>query len=402
MIRGGALAPAWRENTLRSFQAAAASGARFVEFDVQVTSDAVPVVWHDDVVEYGDPTDPNTCAVAELTAAEFQALGTLSASGKCQQLSVVRRFKHAAAMTAALQPEDAVMVALGASSGGSNDTAAAAVVMKPTPTPQRQRWCCEVDDAFPTLEQLFGALPPHLAFNIEVKMATPDEMAVTPAAEIQRMVGPILDVVQRCTVGSADPAQQQRQVVFSSFDPDVCRALREAQQQHEVMFLTTGGRDWHADPRRMSLAAAVDEAASSKLSGVVMDSGALHAFPEVVARARTSGLKLLTYGLENDSVSWVLQQQQLGVTGVIVDDLEGLMTALRSGTASPPPPAVVAASGEAALAAADAAAAMEELVGQVAVQASAVQQASSAAAANAALMSVPSSTQPLRPAVMAT
>jgi hypothetical protein len=36
MIRGGALAPAWRENTLRSFQAAAASGATFVEFDVQV------------------------------------------------------------------------------------------------------------------------------------------------------------------------------------------------------------------------------------------------------------------------------------------------------------------------------------------------------------------------------
>lgn len=36
VIRGGALAPAWRENTLRSFQAAAASGATFVEFDVQV------------------------------------------------------------------------------------------------------------------------------------------------------------------------------------------------------------------------------------------------------------------------------------------------------------------------------------------------------------------------------
>jgi hypothetical protein len=36
VIRGGALAPAWRENTLRSFQAAAANGATFVEFDVQV------------------------------------------------------------------------------------------------------------------------------------------------------------------------------------------------------------------------------------------------------------------------------------------------------------------------------------------------------------------------------
>lgn len=343
-----------------------------------MTSDGVPVIWHDNHVEYGDPSDPNQCAVAELTSAEFQALGTLSASGKCQQLAVVRRFKHAAAAKAATQPQEAVAAAL----AGSEPS-----------TPQRRRWCCEVDDAFPTLEQLFGALPAHLAFNIEVKMATPSDMAVTPAEEIQRMVGPILDVVQRCSTGSSDPAQQQRQVVFSSFDPDVCRALREAQQQHQVMFLTTGGRDWHADARRMSLAAAVDEAASAQLSGVVMDSGALHAFPDVVAKARIAGLKLLTYGLENDSVSWVLQQQQLGVTGVIVDDLEGLMVALRNGSASPPPMMVADVANEAAMA--GAAAAVEELVGQVAVQAMEAQ--ASSAAASAALMS-----QPLRPAVMAT
>ena len=157
------------------------------------------------------------------------------------------------------------------------------------------------------------------------------------------------------------------------------------------MFLTTGGRDWHADPRRMSLAAAVDEAASAQLSGVVMDSGALHAYPDVVAKARSANLKLLTYGLENDSVSWVLQQQQLGVTGVIVDDLEGLMAALRSGAASPPPAMLVTdAASNAVLAAAGAAAAMEELVGQASVQAS-----TSAALATSAA-------QPLRPAVMAT
>jgi hypothetical protein len=42
VIRGGALAPAWRENTLRSFQAAAASGATFVEFDVQVRHETCP------------------------------------------------------------------------------------------------------------------------------------------------------------------------------------------------------------------------------------------------------------------------------------------------------------------------------------------------------------------------
>jgi glycerophosphodiester phosphodiesterase len=313
VIRNGSLAPAWRENTIRSFQAAAASGATFVEFDVQVTSDGVPVVWHDNLVEYGDPSRPTQCAVSDLTAAEFQALGSLSSSGKCQQLAVVRRFKRAAPTGASGLDGAAILQAVAAAADGSAaapDASAAA----------RQRWCCEADDGFPTLEQLFSSLPQQLAFNIEVKMATPDELAATPEAEIQRMVGPILEVVGRCG--------GERQVVFSSFDPDVCRAVRAAQEQHSVMFLSTGGRDWHADPRRMSIAAAIDEACSHQLSGVVVDSGALRTCPEAAEMARSRGLKLLTYGLENDSVEWVLCQQRMGVTGVIVDDLQGLMAVL--------------------------------------------------------------------------
>jgi glycerophosphodiester phosphodiesterase len=317
VIRDGSLTPVWRENTLRSFQAAAASGAAFVEFDVQVTKDGVPVVWHDNTVEYGDPAQPTQCAIADLTAAEFQALGELSASGKCQQLSVVRRFRHAAGKAAADMPSS-LQAAL---------TTDAAIT-------QRMRWCCEADDSFPTLEQLFKTLPTHLAFNIEVKMATSDDLAVTPAEEINRMVQPILAVVNKYSSSSGSSygeAGPRRQVVFSSFDPDVCRALRAAQDQHPVMFLSTGGRDWHADPRRMSIEAALDEAMSSRLSGVVVDSAALMANPEAASAARARGLRLLTYGLENDNMDWVIRQQQLGVTGVIVDDLQGLVGML-SGT----------------------------------------------------------------------
>jgi glycerophosphodiester phosphodiesterase len=388
VVRGGALAPAWRENTLRSFQAAAASGAAFVEFDVQVTADGVPVIWHDDLVEYGDPARPTQCAVSDLTAAEFQALGALSASGKCQQLSVVRSFKTAAATAAA--GSDSSNTA-----GGARLAAAIAAAGEGGGAPPpRRRWCCEADDTFPTLEQLFGLLPAHLAFNIEVKMATPPELAATPADEIERMVRPILDVVARCSGG--------RPVVFSSFDPDVCRALRaRAAPAHRVMFLSTGGTDWHADARRMSLAAAVAEAAASGLCGVVVDSGALQAHPEAVAAAREAGLALLTYGLQNDAVGWVLQQQALGVAGVIVDDLEGLMAALRSGAAGAPAAAAAVAATDAggAAAAAAAAAAAGSLVGQVV----AAQAAGSAAALAAGVLPVaaPAAAAALPPAVVA-
>ena len=56
-----------------------------------------------------------------------------------------------------------------------------------------------------------------LGFDIEVKMATPAELAVTPPQEVERMVGPILKAVEALgTYGS-------RQIVFSSFDPEICR-----------------------------------------------------------------------------------------------------------------------------------------------------------------------------------
>lgn len=67
--RGAAgLAP---ENTVASFRKAAEVGVRWVEFDVHLSADGVPVVIHDDTV---DRTTGGRGAVASLTLAELQAL----------------------------------------------------------------------------------------------------------------------------------------------------------------------------------------------------------------------------------------------------------------------------------------------------------------------------------------
>ena len=67
--RGAAdLAP---ENTEASFRRAAALGAPWVEFDVHLSADGVPVVIHDDTV---DRTTDGTGAVAALTLAEIRRL----------------------------------------------------------------------------------------------------------------------------------------------------------------------------------------------------------------------------------------------------------------------------------------------------------------------------------------
>ena len=60
---------------------------------------------------------------------------------------------------------------------------------------------------------------PSVGFDIEVKMATPPDVPVTPAHEVDRMVIAILDQVQAVATHSSRP------IVFSSFDPEICRQV---------------------------------------------------------------------------------------------------------------------------------------------------------------------------------
>ena len=76
----GAVVPTWRENTRGSFAAAHAAGASFVEFDVQVTRDGVPVLWHDNYAVWGEVGCPTSALVADLTALEFRRLAPIHAA----------------------------------------------------------------------------------------------------------------------------------------------------------------------------------------------------------------------------------------------------------------------------------------------------------------------------------
>jgi glycerophosphodiester phosphodiesterase len=288
------LLPRWRENSVPSFLAAARAGAEFVEYDVQVTSDGVPVIWHDDTLEFGDPASPQSALISELTSAEFAAIGRLSAVGAGGLLTAVRRFWH-----------------------------------KPSRSQAVARWKCEEDGGFPTLAELFDVVPAEVGFDIEVKMATPDTLARTPATEIDRMLGPILDVVNHaCTL---NPANCHRPLIFTSFDPDICSELRaRVGTKWPVLFLTTGGMDEipHADSRRNSLAAAIAFATANDLSGIVADTDAIATSPDSVAIAKGLGLSVATYGLRNDDPAWVLAQDRLGVHAAIVDDVAGVVEGL--------------------------------------------------------------------------
>src|SRR5258708_6429242 len=59
------------ENTVASFRKAAELGVRWVEFDVHLSADGIPVVIHDDTV---NRTTTGRGAVASLSLIELQAL----------------------------------------------------------------------------------------------------------------------------------------------------------------------------------------------------------------------------------------------------------------------------------------------------------------------------------------
>lgn len=128
-------------------------------------------------------------------------------------------------------------------------------------------------------------------------MTVPDTVETTDPAEVQRVVGPILACVERsCSAG--------RRVMFSSFDPDVCAALRAQQDRcagqgrraargalpmaplasiaaaiahaccavlrcarFPVVFLSGCGKYPHVDARRTSIDTAIQVASVLQLEG---------------------------------------------------------------------------------------------------------------------------------------
>jgi len=68
------------ENSLSAFQAAVTDGCRYLELDIQLTADQVPVVYHDLSLQrtsgvHGTIAGTASCQLAELTASEPARLG---------------------------------------------------------------------------------------------------------------------------------------------------------------------------------------------------------------------------------------------------------------------------------------------------------------------------------------
>ncbi|KAK1682784.1 hypothetical protein QYE76_043632 [Lolium multiflorum] len=257
-----------KENSVRSFNdAARVAGVSYVEFDVQVTKDGCPVIFHDNFIFTEQDGEISGERVSDLGLEEFLSYGPQKDQGKAGR-PLLRKLKDGRIL----------------------------------------RWDVRSDDAFCTLQEAFEDVDARVGFNVELKF---DDDLLYQEEELTGILQAILKVVFEHA--------EERPVIFSSFQPDAAMIMRKLQDQYPVYFLTDGGTQLYADPRRNSLDEAVRLCRAGSLHGIVSEARAVFRHPSAVARVKDAGLSLLTYGQLNNGPEAVYMQHLMGVDGVIVD-----------------------------------------------------------------------------------
>ncbi|KAL2560032.1 Glycerophosphodiester phosphodiesterase GDPD1 [Forsythia ovata] len=256
-----------KENSVRSFNAAGKFNLDFIEFDVQVTRDGFPVIFHDIFILTQEKGVIVEKRVTDLSLDEFLSYGPQRETNKMGK-PLFRKTKDGRIF----------------------------------------EWKVEDDDHLCTLHEVFQKVDHSSGFNIEFKF---DDNKVYTEQELLR----VLEIVLQVVFENA----RDRPIIFSSFQPDAVQLMRKLQSTYPVYFLTNGGSEIYSDVRRNSLDEAIKLCLASGLQGIVSEVKAILRNPGAINKIKESKLSLITYGQLNNVPEVVYMQYLLGVEGVIVD-----------------------------------------------------------------------------------
>jgi glycerophosphodiester phosphodiesterase len=121
---------------------------------------------------------------------------------------------------------------------------------------------------------------------------TEEEEMDTYAVELNSFVDTVLATVYDLGNG--------RNMIFSSFNPDICLLLSFKQPSIPVLFLTDAGSSSVGDIRASSLQEAIRFSARWNLLGVVTAAEPLVLAPRLVRIVKESGLVCVSYGVMNN------------------------------------------------------------------------------------------------------
>lgn len=292
------------ENTLPSFIAAANLGAQYVEFDVQLTKDHVPVIYHDFLVSETGFDAP----VHTLTLEQFLHINPDS-SHHHQHLSKPPQPKqvHTTRSNSPGPRQRSMSMDWPAHHHHHNphqppSKHAMEERMKHTRDFKAQGFKANsrgnfIQAPFATLEDLFRRLPASVGFNIEMKYPMLHESEEhemdTYAVELNSFCDTVLQKVY-------DHLDGERHIIFSSFNPDICLCLSFKQPNIPILFLTDAGTSPVGDIRASSLQEAIRFASRWNLLGIVSHSEPFVNSPRLVRVVKQNGLVCVSYGAMNN------------------------------------------------------------------------------------------------------
>ncbi|KAK3344412.1 Glycerophosphoryl diester phosphodiesterase family-domain-containing protein [Lasiosphaeria hispida] len=302
------------ENTVPSFIAAANLGAQYVEFDVQLTKDHVPVIYHDFLVSETGFDAP----VHTLTLEQFLHINSDSSRSGPPAKAQHRQLKMARSNSPGPRQRSMSMDHPGQEYGKTHMEER----MKHTRDFKEKGFKANsrgnfIQAPFATLEDLFRKLPGSVGFNIEMKYPMLHESEEhemdTYAVELNSFCDTVLTKVYDLA--------GDRHIIFSSFNPDICLCLSFKQPSIPILFLTDAGSCAVGDIRASSLQEAIRFASRWNLLGIVSDAEPFVNSPRLVRVVKQSGLVCVSYGTQNNDPKLVQRQVKEGIDAVIVDSV---------------------------------------------------------------------------------
>uniref|UniRef100_A0A8C8H811 Glycerophosphocholine phosphodiesterase 1 n=1 Tax=Oncorhynchus tshawytscha TaxID=74940 RepID=A0A8C8H811_ONCTS len=262
-----------RENTIASFKSAANHGAAYVEFDVHLSKDCVPIVYHD-----------LTCCISTKKKGDKLSLDLFEVPVKDLTYDQLQQLKLNC--VSAYDDEEE-----------------------------------EVDEhqPFPSFSQVD---------NLLVGVTAVEDGSWEGNLSSYFNMNLFLDIILTCVLQRAG----KRRIVFSCFDPDVCTMVRQKQNKYPILFLTQGISEIYPelmDIRCRTTQIAMSFAQSENLLGISAHTEELLQNLEHIREAQSKGLVVFCWGdLNNDHDNRTKLREQ-GIDGLIYDRLKSTCASLK-------------------------------------------------------------------------
>ncbi|KAM5444967.1 hypothetical protein MferCBS31731_000423 [Microsporum ferrugineum] len=179
-----------------------------------------------------------------------------------------------------------------------------------------------------TLEEALREVPEGVGFDIELKYPRIHEASAIEISPIAIDLNTFVDTILNLISSFAG----SRNIILSSFTPEICILLAMKQKAYPIFFITNAGKLPVADleERAGSLQVAVRFATQWGLAGLVLASDVLVMCPQLVGYVKGKGLVCATYGPLNNVLESVKVQAKAGVDLIVADRVGLISKALKS------------------------------------------------------------------------